>query len=238
MMEFKIRLNDFFNDRKKYAQLHKGLYYVFAGFIAIVLIQIVSYFGFMSSIPNFLGRYGWWLFYLDLSVATLSGAVWYMASYKSRIACMLGMMLGMTVGMQTGMMLGAVVGATNGFFIGAMAGMILGVIAGTFAGASSGTMGALQGMMSGVMGGTMGAMITVMMFSDNVLLFMPFYMVINVAILAGNSLMYYEEIVENKENVTKRDMDLMSFLAANIIIAFVLMLIMVYGPKSFLFNLG
>jgi hypothetical protein len=141
----------------------------------------------------------------------------------------------MTLGMQTGMMVGAVHGAINGFFIGAMAGMLLGTITGFVTGASGGTMGVVQGMMAGVMGGTMGAMITMMMFTDHVKIFMPFYIVINLMILAGFIYMYFEEVVENKK-IMKREVDFISLAAISIIITFALTALVVYGPKSVLFG--
>jgi hypothetical protein len=199
------------------------------------LLEVIAYNGFFIRITGFLPRYGLWILYLDLSIVTLGASLVYMLSYKSHVPCMTGMMIGMTFGMQAGMMLGAVVGATNGFFTGAMVGMIIGVVAGTWSGTSSGTMGWMQGMMAGVMGGTMGAMITVMMFTDHIDIFMPFYMLINIIILAGFMKMYHEEIVVDNKDLEKRHIDLVTYTSACIILTAILMIIMVYGPKSPLF---
>lgn len=214
---------------------NKLLLYAFVGFIVLIVLQAVAYFGFLSAIPGFFGKYIWWIFYLDVSVVTLGVALMYYASYKGYVSCMASMMLGMTVGMQTGMMLGAVLGATNGFFVGAMVGMILGVITGYITGKGS-LMGVLQGVMSGLMGGTMGAMITVMMFTDHILIFMPFYMIINIGILIGFVFMYHDEVIKDQKDVIKKNIDIVTFLSMCVIATAILMVIMIYGPKSALFS--
>jgi hypothetical protein len=145
------------------------------------------------------------------------------------------MMIGMTLGMQTGMMLGAVFGAVNGYFIGGMIGMLLGTIIGFVTGRDS-IMGAVQGMMSGLMGGTMGAMITVMMFTDHVLIFMPFYMLINVAILIGFVYMYHDEVIKDNKEVVKRHISFSTFAILCIITTIILSIILIYAPKSIWFG--
>lgn len=211
--------------------------YGIVSFLVLILLESIAYLGFLGNIPNFLLKYGWWIFYLDISVASLAVAIFYILSYKSKVPCMTGMMVGMTVGMQLGMMLGAVVGASSGFFTGAMVGMILGSIGGAIAGTTTkSTMGWLQGLMAGVMGGTMGPMITVMMFVDHLEIFMPFYIIINVIILFGLMRMYHEEVVVDNKELVHKHYDFMTFLSACIIVAFILLAIMVYGPKSALFS--
>ena len=219
----------------RFTDSKKVLRYTLIGLLVLLILHLLAYFAFFSSITNFASRYGWWILYLDISVATLGGALWYYSSYKGYTSCMASMMIGMTIGMQTGMMLGAIFGAVNGYFIGAMLGMILGTFVGTLTGASS-VMGALQGMMSGLMGGTMGAMITVMMFTDHVLLFMPFYMLLNVAILAGFVYMYYDEVIKDNKELVKKDIDIWTFTSICVIITFLLTALLVYGPKGFLFG--
>jgi len=216
--------------------VYKALKYGFIAFLILILLQTIAFIGFWNNaILNFFSHYAWWLLYLDLSVASIGATIWYMSSYKGTVTCMTGMMIGMTVGMQAGMMIGAVVGGTNGFFIGAMVGMTVAVIAGTITGAVCGIMGAVQGMMSGVMAGTMGAMITVMMFTDNVFIFMPYYMIINVLILLGLIYLFYEEVVEGKKGVKKQSLDVSTFISACVIVTAIITIIMIYGPKSPLF---
>jgi hypothetical protein len=161
--------------------------------------------------------------------------MWYYESYSGYVSCMASMMIGMTLGMQTGMMLGSVFGAVNGYFIGAMIGMILGTLIGLVTGTDS-VMGMIQGMMSGLMGGTMGAMITVMMFTDHVLLFMPFYIIINLAILLGFIYMYHEEVIKDNNDVVKKDLSISLFVVICVVAALIFSAIMIYAPKSILFG--
>ncbi len=232
---FRERWRDVRSNPHKYAMIFKSFYYFIALFALLSILEIVSYVAFFTTIPGFAAKYALWLLYLNISVASIGATLWYMASYKGNVTCMTGMMIGMTIGMQSGMMIGAVMGGTNGFFTGAFVGMIIAVVAGTLTGAVCGVMGAVQGMMSGVMAGTMGAMITVMMFTDRVQTFMPFYMLINVIILGGLVYLYYEEVIEGKRDVRKNAADFFTFAAAGIVITALLILIMVYGPKSPLF---
>jgi hypothetical protein len=215
----------------KFADSKKLLSYVAVSFIIILLLNIFAYFLGLNQIPNFLNKFGWWILYLDISIVTIAGALWYYASNKGYVSCMASMMIGMTLGMQSGMMLGAVHGGVNGYFIGAMIGMILGTIIGFVTGMSS-IMGALQGMMSGLMGGTMGAMITVMMFTDHVLLFMPFYMLINIAILIGFVYMYHDEVIKDNKEVVKKHISFGVFIFWVVITTIILSTILVYAPKS------
>ena len=215
---------------------HKSIKYASVGLLILILLEAIAYIGFFQAIPNFFSKYIWWIIYLDISIASLGASLHYMMSYKSEAPCMTGMMIGMTVGMQIGMMIGAVVGATNGFFSGAMVGMILGSIGGTLAGKTSkSTMSWLQGLMSGIMGGTMGPMISVMMFTDHLVIFMPVYIILNVVLLIGFMKMYHEELVHDNKELVHKNIDFITFVSASVIITFVILFVMVYGPKSALF---
>jgi copper chaperone CopZ len=233
---FGERWRDFKENTHKYSLLLRGAAYALWAFIILLALEAAAYFGFLNSIPNFVTRYALWILYADISIAALGAAVWYIASYRSNITHMVGMMLGMTVGMQTGLLLGAVIGATNGFFTGAMVGMLAGVIAGVAAGKCCGVMGMMEGAMAGVMGGTMGPMISLMMFTDRIKIFMPFYVVINLLILVGMMYMYFEEVIENRKNITRTNRDFVTFASACVIITCAITVIMLYGPKSALFG--
>lgn len=226
------RLRDYKENSSKYAIEKKIISYTAGMLILLLALQAAAYFTFLNTIPGFLVKYWQWILYLDITVAVIITGVWHVTAYRTKVTCMVGMMIGMTLGMQTGMMLGAVLGATNGFFIGALAGMILGVAVGATTGNCCGIMGIMEGMMAGVMGGTMGAMISVMMFSDHLEIFMPIYMIINIAITWGLSYMTYEELVENKKGVVKKPKDFTTLAAYAIIASFILLAIMIYGPKS------
>jgi len=216
----------------------KSVKYGIIVFLALIALELIAYFGFLINLPNFYHKYALWILYLDISIATLGMSIYYMMTHRSKAPCMTGMMIGMTVGMQVGMMIGAVVGATNGYFTGAMTGMVLGSIGGTLAGfTSKSTMSWLQGLMSGIMGGTMGPMISVMMYTDHLVVFMPFYILLNVILLIGFMKMYYEEMVDDNRELVHRNIDMLTFMSACIIATFILVIIMVYGPKSGLFAL-
>ncbi|HYD03957.1 MAG TPA: hypothetical protein VEC16_06710 [Alphaproteobacteria bacterium] len=220
-----------FHDQKKL------ILYAGACFASIILLQTIMYFVFFNSISNFIQDYAWWIFYLDITIASLAGALWYYNSYKGFMSCMACMMVAMTLAMQTGMMLGSVFGAVNGFFIGSMIGMLLGTFVGVISGRSY-PMGVVQGAMAGVMGGTMGAMISLMMFVDNILIFMPFYMIINAGILYGFAYMYHEEVIKDNKDLIKKKIGLGKTISLTLIVTIILTSILVYAPKSLLFPLS
>jgi hypothetical protein len=214
----------------------KSFKYAGATLLIILLLQLISYAGFLRDIKDFIPKYLPWIIYLDISILFIGAAIYYILSYKSKAPCMTGMMVGMTLGMQVGMMIGAVIGATSGFFTGAMAGMLLGSIAGIIAGTvSTSSMSWLQGLMAGIMGGTMGPMISVMIFTDRIHIFMPFYILLNIIVLIGFMKMYHEEIVVDNKDLEHKHIDLVTFASATIIFTAILMAIMIYGPKSLLF---
>ncbi|MFH1770779.1 MAG: heavy metal-associated domain-containing protein [archaeon] len=232
---FKERVRHFKENRHLYKVEMQGINHAISVTIALFGLTALIYFFLFRDIEGFLGSYGWWIFYLIISIVSIGIATWHYTAYKAKITCMTGMMIGMTFGMQTGMMIGAVIGATNGFFWGAMVGMILGTTIGVITGKCCGVMGVMEGAMAGLMGGTMGPMITVMMFSDHVLWFMPFYMIINVGIIIGLSYMLYEEVVEGKK-VTVNPMDGVTLISISIIVTALLVALMVYGPTSALIS--
>lgn len=229
---FKERIKDFKENSEKYKLEKTGIKYAIYTFFLLVAFEILAYFTFLNKIPNFLEIYGWWFAYLTISTVALGVGVWHFYSYNARITCMVGMMVGMTFGMQTGMMIGAIIGATNGFFVGATTGMILGSLIGILTGKCCGVMGVMEGMMAGLMGGTMGPMITLMMFFDHLLIFMPIYMLINVIILLGSSYMLFEEVVESKNNIKTRKIDFLTYSMTTVIITLLLAAIILYAPKS------
>jgi hypothetical protein len=209
----------------------KGVHYTIWVFGTLIILSILSYLAFLKNIPGFADRYAIWVLYLIVSVTAIGSGLWYFFSYKGKVTCMNGMMIGMTFGMQTGMMIGAVIGATNGFFIGSLAGMLLGVCIGTIAGRCCGVMGVMEGMMAGLMGGTMGPMISVMMFSDHLDLFMPIYMIVNLTIIGGLAYMLKQELYDDKAT-EKREVEFVTFAGLAVVVTFFLTMLMVYGPKS------
>ncbi|MFT4343636.1 MAG: heavy-metal-associated domain-containing protein [Candidatus Woesearchaeota archaeon] len=217
---------------QKYALELKGIVYSIGILTVLILAFTALYVGFLQNMSNGIQTYGWWLFYLIISVTTIAMALWHFYAYSSKVTCMIGMMIGMTFGMQTGMMIGFIIGATNGYFVGALSGMLLGVTVGFITGKCCGIMGVMEGMMAGVMGGTMGPMISVMMFSDNILIFTPFYIVINVLIMIGLSYMLYEEVVEGGKITGKNPLDFVTLASLCLIVFAGISMLIMYGPKS------
>lgn len=170
-----------------------------------------------AAIPS---QLGWWLFYLDITVVSLVAALGYLRSYRySNVHHGISMMIGMTVGMQVGMMTGSVLGATNGFFIGAMVGMGLGSLCAVTTSWCCGPMAVTQGLMAGVMGGTMGAMILAMMAPEKILLFMPAFTLLNVAILVWFSYLFYTECVVTRTCALRKPMGLPAMLGISVVVA-------------------
>ncbi len=229
---FGERVREFRENKAKYAIERRGITYGIVVLILLVVIELLVYNAFLKDAAGMLAKYGWWVFYLDIAVVALGVGIWHILSYKAKVSCMVGMMIGMTIGMQSGLMIGAVIGATNGFFTGALVGMLIGVIIGGWMGKCCGIMGLMEGMMAGVMGGTMGPMISIMMAFDNILWFMPIFMAINIIIICGLSYVMFEEVIENGKDVKKKPIDFVTFASACMIVAALLMIVMVYGPKG------
>lgn len=226
------RAKEFMTDKKKYAIEYTMLKYSTASLIILLFLQAVFSYFMQQQHPSFLATYGWWLFYLTVSVVALGAALWHLRAYRINVTMMVGMMIGMTIGMQTGMLLGAVFGAVNGFFIGAMVGMLAGTIIGSIAGYCCGIMGLMEGMMAGLMGGTMGSMITVMMWSDHLVWFMPPFVIINILILMGLSYMLFEENVEGKDTVQRQPLPFTKYFLYTTLSLVLLTAIMLFSPLS------
>ena len=229
---FRERFRDFIENKHKYEVEYKMLKYSLFAFVILIALEFLAYFLFFNKIPNFLSKYGLWIFYLILAVISVGAAMWHLKSYRGQVTSMVGMMIGMTFGMQTGLMIGAIIGATNGIFVGGMTGMLSGVFVGFHNGKCCGIMVVLEGMMAGMMNGIMGGMIGVMFFADHILWFMPFFMLINLAIMWGLSYMLYEEFVEDNPKAKKSPLSFLTFLSYCFIAVLILTLIIVYAPKS------
>lgn len=228
---FSERVKEFLTDRQKYALEYKMLFYALTSLILLLLIQGGLCIAFHKQEPLF-SVYGWWIFYLDVAIVSIGAAIWHFHAYRTQITCMVGMMVGMTIGMVSGLVISTIIGATNGMFIGAMVGMLVGVTVGVLNGKCCGVMGIMEGMMAGVMGGTMGPMIALMMKYDHILLFMPFFMLINMTILWGLSYMLYEEVVEENPSVVKKPLAFVYFFLSCLVASFILGFIIIYGYKS------
>ena len=81
----------------------------------------------------------------------------------------------------------------------------------------------------------MGPMISVMMFTDRIQTFMPFYFLLNLILLWGFLKMYHEEIIKDNSELVRTNVDLATFTSATIIVTVALIAVMIYGPKSPIF---
>src|SRR3989338_9580358 len=228
---FSERCKEFLIDRNKYALEYKMLGYAALSLVLLLLIQALLCIAFHKQEPIFT-VYGWWIFYLDVAIVSIGAAIWHFHAYRTQITCMIGMMVGMTIGMVSGLVISTIIGATNGMFMGSIIGMIIGVSVGAWNGKCCGIMGVMEGMMAGMIGGTMGPMIALMMKYDHILLFMPFFMLVNIVILWGLSYMLYEEVVEENPAIEKKPLAFAYFFIGCLIASFILGFIIIYGYKS------
>lgn len=229
---FRERFRDFRENKKKYEVEYMMIKYGLLAFFLLAILDVFAYFAVFKTIPNFISKYAWWLFYTNITVISIGAAVWHFKSYKTSVTTMMGMMIGMTFGMQTGMMLGTIIGATNGLFMGGMTGMLVASALGFYTGKCCGSMGVLEGLMAAVMGGPMGAMIGSMFFVDHILWFMPAYMILNLIILVGLSYLLFEEVVEHNLKIKKKAIDFTTFFSYCLIATTALTVLMIYGFKT------
>jgi hypothetical protein len=143
---------------------------------------------------------------------------------------MSGMMVGMTIGMISGFLPGFYIGMTNGMFVGSAFGMLVGMIFGVWNGKCCGIMGAMEGIMAGFMGGLMGAMTSVMMLNDNVSIMAWIVLIVSAVIMIGLNYMVYNEMKEIKG----KNGDNWNIIWISGILMALTVLIVVYGPRSFL----
>ncbi len=229
---FGERWRDFRENREKYSLEYRMLKYDAITLGLLFLIGYIVFWGLFNNSTEVLSKYGWWFFYLTLSVVAIGSAMWHFQSYKGTVTSMTGMMIGMTFGMQTGFLIGTIVGATNGMFIGSLAGMLSGVFVGWYNGKCCGIMGIMEGMMAGIMAGLMGAMTGVMLLVDNIFLFMPVFMLLNVMVLFGLSYLLFEEMVEGNKTIEKHPVQFSTFFLLCFLAVAIVMGIMMFAPKS------
>ena len=90
--------------------------------------------------------------------------------------------------------------------------------------------------MAGLMGGIMGAMTSVMALNDNLKIFIPVLVVSIISIIIGLIYMIYEQEVKERETINYGGFHFLPFITVIFVIVIGLTFLMVYGPKSFLFN--
>ena len=186
-------------------------------FLLTYVLQIVS--------PRFVPL----LAFAAFGTAACSMALVHFRAFKQPFSCMSGMMIGMTIGMMAGFLAGALSGAANGMLVGTVAGIAVGMAVGAVAGSRTGVMGILEGLMAGLMSGTMGAMLSVMLFNDNIVLFLAFLFASCVFILFGLSYMMLRE----GGNVLPSSVPgVAELMGANVVAFAVFSALLVWGPKA------
>jgi hypothetical protein len=210
-------------------EIIKSMFYSFITSFFILLILYLVKFRF---IEDFMGKYGFYLFFAMLSYSLFIPIMRQVRAYKE-FNCMAGMMIGMTSGMIVGFLVGFYTGATNGMLMGSVFGSLVGILFGVWLGSCCGVMGFLEGIMAGFMGGLMGAMTAVMMINDNLQFATVFIFIVTTIILLGLNYMVYLEAKEVQREVFEDH-------TLTIIITFVLIVttvfIMLFGPRSLLFG--
>lgn len=240
---FKEVLAIFFGSKSKHSVEREMLRLAGMTLFALLVLGAVGYWGFFSSSPAFMERFGLLLLYLMIGSVAVSATLWHLKCYQ-KVSCSTAMMVGMTVGMLAGFLTGMIVGATNGMFVGSVTGLVVGVLVGSWAGKCcsmhKGIMGVMEGQMAGFMAGPMGAMTSIMMIADNYLLFIPIALFFIIVILGGLMFLLYAENAGQKLEAVKKiaKNDFLFFLIVNFIVLLALALLMVYGPKSALFSIS
>lgn len=207
---------------------------VLGTFIFLSLLEIIAYYSFFKDIPEFFGRYGYYIVFLIISIVISGTSVWHIKAYGNNFSCMSGMMIGMTSGMISGFLIGLLVGATNGMFVGSIIGILVGIFIGVYTGNCCGIMGIMEGMTAGLMGGLMGAMTSLMMINDNLKLIVPVIVIISSIILIGLDYMIYKDVRNIKEKINKYNF--ITFTSICFVITIGITFLMIYGPKSFIFQ--
>ncbi|MEK6842394.1 MAG: hypothetical protein AABX84_01145 [Nanoarchaeota archaeon] len=190
------------------------------------------YFFRLRYIENFIPKYGFFLFFAILSYSLILPSVKHVRTYRE-FACMTGMMIGMTIGMISGFLSGFYVASTNGMFIGSVFGMSIGIFFGIWNGKCCGIMGIMEGVMAGFMGGLMGAMTSLMMFNDNLrYMAVIVFLVSGITLLGFNYMIYYE----TREIEAKNKEGNFFTIFWSLLLTALTIFIMVFGPRSILFQ--
>ncbi len=226
-MSFKHFIKELNGNRVEGELVKTMLYALLTSF---VFLGLLYYFKFRFT-DGFLVKYGSALFFSALSYALMVSIVKQVRAYEN-FACMSGMMIGMTSGM-FGFLPGFFVASTNGMFIGGFFGVAVGIFLGVLNGKCCGIMGVMEGIMAGFMGGLMGAMTAFMLLNDNLQLTSIFVFIISAVILIGLNYMIY---TETKERERDKNNDHFVPLVINFILLVVTTYIVIFGPRSALFN--
>jgi hypothetical protein len=204
---------------------------IFYSLLTSIVFLGVIYFLLRNQIPDFIDRFGFFLFFSALSYAVTLPAVRQVRAYKE-LGCMAGMMIGMMIGAAAGFLAGFAIGATNGMFIGGVFGMAVGIFLGVWNGNCCGVMGVMEGIMAGFMGGLMGAMISVMTLNDYLRIMAGVVFIVCAIMLLGLNYMVYKEM---RESGRQRKEDHFFTVVLTFALIALTTAIMIFGPRSGLF---
>jgi len=205
---------------------------IFVSLATSFILLGILFFIKLKYIENFIPKYGFFLFFAILSYSLILPSVRHVRAYKE-FSCMSGMMIGMIIGMISGFLSGFYVGSTNGMFWGSVFGMAVGMLFGTWNGKCCGIMGTMEGIMAGFMGGLMGGMTAIMMLNDNLRAAAAIIFIISGTILFGLNYMIYKE---TREMERKHKDDEFFTISWSFILTAVTTWLMVFGPRSLLFQ--
>ena len=205
---------------------------IFVSLATSFILLGILFFIKLKYIENFIPKYGFFLFFAILSYSLILPSVRHVRAYKE-FSCMSGMMIGMIIGMISGFLSGFYVGSTNGMFWGSVFGMAVGMLFGTWNGKCCGIMGTMEGIMVGFRGGLRGGMTAIMMLNDNLRAAAAIIFIISGTILFGLNYMIYKE---TREMERKHKDDEFFTISWSFILTAVTTWLMVFGPRSLLFQ--
>ncbi len=205
---------------------------IFVSLITSFIVLGILYFLKLRYIENFIPKYGFYLFFTILSYALIIPSIRHVRAYKE-FPCMSGMMIGMTLGMISGFLSGFYIASTNGMFWGSLFGMTAGILFGAWNGKCCGVMGVMEGIMAGFMGGLMGAMTAFMLLNDHLKTTAVVVFIISGFIIVGLNYMIYKETREMERK--HRNSELFT-IVWSFILTIITIWLMVFGPRSVLFQ--
>ncbi len=229
-MSFKDFIKELNNNKVEGELLKTILVSLATSFIVLGLLYFLN----LKNIPNFIPKYGFFLFFAVLGYSLILLSVRHIRAYKE-FACMSGMMIGMTIGMIAGFLPGFFIGATNGMFWGSVLGMSSGILFGVWNGKCCGIMGIMEGMMAGFMGGLMGGMTAIMMLNDSLRAAAVVVFMVSAVILIGLNYMIYKEAREINMERKHKDSEFFTIFWS-LILTIITTWFMVFGPRSILFQ--
>jgi len=204
------------------------LYSLITSLLTFYILYIIKF----KQIPDFMIKYGFYIFLIAISYSIIIPSIRQIRAYKE-LPCMSGMMVGMTIGMISGFLTGYYIGATNGMFTGSIFGMIIGITLGVINGKCCGIMGIMEGIMAGFMGGIMGAMTSVMLLNDNIKIASVIILAVSAVILFGLNFMIYKEALQIERKIKE---SYIITIVLNIILITLTTWVIAYGPRSVIFQ--